>query len=413
MKKATIISIGNELLSGQTVDTNASWLSDNLFSIGIPVVSGYTVGDDIDRIKHALEMSISDAEMVFITGGLGPTKDDLTRDALAKTLNVELQLDEASLNHISEFFKKRTLKMPETNTIQAYIPQGAKPILNALGTAPGIRAESKGKLIFAMPGVPAEMKKMFLDSILPDVKNITKKSRQLCYAVKKLKCFGAGESAIAELIGDYMKRERNPLINSTVHHGITTLHIIAAAKDKKTAQKLVKDDQNNLRDILKEYVFGTDEQTLAEVVAEKLIAQNKTIATAESCTGGLLAKLLTDIPGASVYFIGGWITYSNKAKVEQLSVPPELIERFGAVSEEVAAEMATQAAKKAKADYAIGITGIAGPTGGTEQKPVGLVYISVSAQNQCDVKRLIFPSDRDSIRIRTANTALNLLRLKL
>jgi len=413
MKKATIISIGNELLSGQTVDTNASWLSENLFSIGIPVVSGYTIGDDINRIKNALEMSLSDAEMVFITGGLGPTEDDLTRDALAKTLNVELQLDEASLKQISEFFKKRARKMSETNTIQAYIPQGAEPIRNALGTAPGIRAESKGKLVFAMPGVPAEMKKMFLDSILPDVKNIIKKSRQLSYAVKKLKCFGAGESNIAELIGDYMKRGRNPLINSTVYHGIITLHIIGSAKNKKTAQELVKDDQNKLRGILKEYIFGTDEQTLAEVVAEKLTAQNKTLATAESCTGGLLAKLLTDIPGASAYFTGGWITYSDKAKTEQLSVPPELIERFGAVSEEVAEEMATQAAKKAKADYAIGITGIAGPNGGTEQKPVGLVYISVSAQNQCDVKRFIFPSDRNSIRIRTANTALNLLRLKL
>ena len=410
MRKASIIGIGNELLSGQTVDTNASYLSWKLLSIGIPVVSSYTAGDDIDLIVRMLNLASGDADVVLVTGGLGPTDDDLTRQAFAKFLGSELQLQSELLEKIQNIFAHRERPMPEKNKIQAYIPAGAKAIENNLGTAPGIRAESKGKLFFAMPGVPLEMKQMFEESVFAELKRFAGKG---AIVVLKLKCFGAGESVIAEKLGDLMQRGRNPLINCTVQYGVITLHIIATAEDKGKAQRMAKKDEKTLRNILGELIYGTGEQTLAEVVGAKLAQQKKTIAIAESCTGGTLAKLLTDIPGASRYFTYGWVTYSDIAKITELGVKADLIEKDGAVSYRIAEAMAQGARKRAGADFAIGITGIAGPAGGNEQKPIGLVYISVDSDSGCETKRFIFAYDRDFIRLQAAQTALNMLRLKL
>jgi len=430
MTKASIVSIGNELLSGQTIDTNASWLSGRLLSIGIPVVSFYTVGDDTDAIIRSFNLASSDADLVLATGGLGPTDDDLTRQALAKFLDTELQLKNELLQKIQDFFANRNLQMPQKCTIQAYMPAGAKALANSLGTAPGIMAEVnpvrklgrgpkgrsflsngvKGKLFIALPGVPSEMKQMFEEVVFPELKRFT---TEHAVVVRKLKCFGAGESNIAELLGNLCRRGRNPLINCTAEHGVITLHIIATAKDKIQAQQMAEKDEKLLTDKLGELIYGTGDQTLAEVVGEKLAQQKKTIAVAESCTGGCLAKLLTDIPGASRYFTHGWVTYSNGAKTSELGVPADLIEKHGAVSGQVAHAMAQCARKRAGTAFAIGITGIAGPTGGSEQKPVGLVYISVDSDNGCETKRLIFSHGRDFIRLRAAQTALNMLRLKL
>lgn len=238
-------------------------------------------------------------------------------------------------------------------------------------------------------------------------------SRQVQIAIRKLKCFGAGESTISELLGSLCRRGRNPLINCTVEHGVITLHIIATAKDKDKAQQMVEKDEELLRNLLGALVYGTGEQSLAKVVGQKLAQQKKTIAVAESCTGGILAKLITDIPGASRYFTRGWVTYSNDAKNSELGIPPRLIEKYGAVSEQVARSMAQGARKRAGTDFAIGITGIAGPTGGSEQKPVGLVYISVDSDSDCETQRFIFFHDRGFIRLRAAQTALNMLRLRL
>jgi len=419
MKKASIVSIGNELLSGQTISTNASYLSERLLSIGIPVISSYTIGDEIDLIVRALNLASSDADIVLATGGLGPTDDDLTRQAFAKFLGCELQLQEELLDKIQQRFANRNLQMSAKNKIQAYIPAGAKALENNLGTAPGIRAEytcpeqgrRKGKLLFALPGVPLEMKQMFEESVMPELQRF---AGDQVVIIRKLKCFGTGESNIAEMLGDLMQRGRNPLINCTVEHGVITLTINATAEDKDTAQQIAEKDEKLLRDILGEFVYGTGEQSLAEVVGEKLTQQNKTIATAESCTGGTLAKLLTDIPGASGYFTYGWITYSNDAKISELGIPRELIDKYGAVSEQVAEAMARGAREKSGTDFAVGVTGIAGPTGASEQKPVGLVYISVDTSNGCETKRFIFPSkDRNSVRLRAAQTALNMVRLRL
>ena len=409
MKKASIVTIGNEILSGKTVDTNAAHLAGELQNIGIPVVSSYTVADEIEQIVRALKLAGSDADVIIATGGLGPTDDDLTRQAFAEFLGVELQLHEELLEKIQERFARRNLEMPEINKIQAYIPAGAKALDN-IGTAPGIMAEYKGKLFIALPGVPMEMKQMFEESILPELKQY---AGSQAVVVRRLKCFGAGESTIAEIIGDMMQRGRNPLINCTASSGIITLHIIATAKKQNEAKKMAEKDEKFLRDTLGDMIYGTEEQTLAEVVGEKLARQKKTLAVAESCTGGWLAKLITDVPGASGYFTQGWITYSNDAKSSELGVPVDLIEKHGAVSEQVATAMAQGARGKAGTDYAISITGIAGPTGGTEQKPVGLVYISVDSDSGCETKRCLFISKREFIRLRAAQTALNMLRLKL
>ncbi len=413
MKKASIVSIGNELLSGQTVDTNAAYLSRKLLSIGIPVVSSYTVGDDVDLIVRSLKLARGDADMVLATGGLGPTDDDLTRQAFSKLLGSELQLENELLQKIQDFYTRRNLRMPPKNKIQAYIPAGAKALANNLGTAPGIMAKVKAKLLIAMPGVPSEMKQMFEESVSAELKRVAAESRQVAIVVRKLKCFGAGESTISELLGNLCQRGRNPLINFTVEYGVITLHIIATAKDEGQAQQMAEKDEKLLRNILGELVYGTGEKTLAEVVGEKLAQQKKTLAVAESCTGGTLAKLLTDIPGASGYFTYGWVAYSNSAKVSELGVPADLIEKHGAVSSQIAEAMAQGARKEAGTDFAIGVTGIAGPAGAGEQKPVGLVYISVDYDNGGENKRFIFSHGRDFIRLQTAQTALNMLRLKL
>jgi nicotinamide-nucleotide amidase len=369
-------------------------------------------------IVRMLNLASGDADLVLVTGGLGPTDDDVTRQGLAKFLGSELQLQDKLLEKIQNIFAHRERPMPEKNKIQAYIPAGTKTIENNLGTAPGIRADStsspraelKGKLIFVMPGVPSEMKQMFEESVFTELKRFAGKQAVF---VLKLRCFGAGESVIAEKLGDLMQRGRNPLINCTVQYGVITLHIIATAEDKDKAQRMAEKCEKTLRNILGELIYGTGEQTLAEVVGAKLAQQKKTIAVAESCTGGTLAKLLTDIPGASRYFTYGWVTYSDIAKINELGIKADLIERDGVVSYRIAEAMAQGARKRAGTDFAIGITGIAGPSGGNEQKPIGLVYISVDSDSGCETKRFIFAHNRDFIRLQAAQTALNMLRLKL
>ena len=410
MKKASIVSVGNELLAGQTVDTNAAHLSGRLLSIGVPVVSSYAVGDEIERIVRALGLASADADVVIATGGLGPTDDDLTRQALAKFLGVDLELHNELLEKMREYFARRDLQMAAKNEIQAFLPAGARALANNRGTAPGIMAESNGKLFFAMPGVPLEMKQMFAESVLPELRQF---AGDQAVVVRKLRCFGAGESTIAERLGTIMQRGRNPLINCTVESGVITLHIVATAQGAETAERMALKDEESLRKTLGELVYGSAEQSLGQVVGEKLARCRKTLAVAESCTGGLLAKLLTDIPGASEYFTCGWVTYSNRAKSSELGIAADLIEKHGAVSEQVAEAMARGARRRAGTDFAIGITGIAGPGGGSEQRPSGLVYVSVDSEQGCETKRCLFTHNRQFVRLRSAQTALNMLRLKL
>jgi len=300
--------------------------------------------------------------------------------------------------------------MSANNKVQAYIPAGAEAIANNVGTAPGIMAERDGKIFVCLPGVPEEMKQMFAESVTGKLKQA---GGGQVVITRRLNCFGTGESVIAGKLGDLMRRDRNPLINCTVSGGIITLHIVATSKDRAGAEEMIEKDARQLRALLVDLAYGEDEKTLAEVVGAKLWEQGKKLAVAESCTGGLIAKLLTDVPGSSDYFVCGWVTYSNEAKIRELGVDAGLIEEYGAVSTEVARAMAEGARIRAEADFAIGVTGIAGPGGGTDKKPVGLVYIAVAGPGRLDVQRHIFSHSRGHIRYRTALAALNILRLKL
>lgn len=413
MSRTSIVTIGNEILSGITVNTNAAYLADKLLLLGISTVSSYTVADELDSIAQALEAAVEDAELVITTGGLGPTSDDLTRQALAKFLGVELELKKELMEKIENFFIRIGQQMRENTKQQAYLPAGTTALENKIGTAPGIRAEKNEKLIFCLPGVPAEMKRMFESSVLEELAQIVKKSNQSLTVLRKVKCFGEGESTIAEMLEPFCARDRNPLINFTADCGVITVHIVARGKDYNEVTRIAEAEQEKLVERLGELVFSTDEKDLAEVVGCQLIELRKTLAVAESCTGGLLAEIITAVPGASNYFTHGWITYSNDAKINELGVDADLIKRYGSVSGEVAEAMAKGARLRAKTDVSVAITGIAGPSGGTEQKPVGLVYISVDSSFYSETKRFIFAAGRASIRLRSANAALNMVRLAL
>ena len=410
MKKACIVSVGNELLSGDVVDTNSAWIAKRLLKFSVPVISIFKIGDDIALISDTLKRAAQHADIIFVTGGLGPTDDDITRNGITEFIGEDLYFDELAWQRIDNYFKCRGWPASDKNKLQAWFPEGAKIIDNNLGTAPGFKVEFNGKIIVSMPGVPSEMKQMFAESVEPELEKF---SDGTVINVKKVKLFGKGESTIAQMLGDLMARDRNPLINCTVSCGVITLYIIATAKNEHTAQQLIDSDLKKLQSIFGDIIFGYDEQQFEHVIGELLRRTGKTLAIAESCTGGLISKMITDIPGASEYFTFGWVTYSNQAKISQLGVDEETINKYGAVSAEVAGQMAVGARAKSGSDYAIAVTGIAGPGGGTEQKPVGLVYIGIADGNNCDVREFKFSRDREFIRLRTAQTALNLLRLKV
>jgi len=411
MKKACIVSIGNELLNGQTVDTNASWLAGRLLEKGVLTAGIWLVPDEKQRIVKAIQDASELGDLILITGGLGPTDDDLTRDAVAAYLGVELEFHTEILRIINDFFERRGRKMAPTNRSQAYFPAGAAILDNPIGTAPGFWARKKDIDIVVMPGVPSEMKQMFTGHVLPSVEQSLLTARVVC---RKLRCFGAGESDIAQKLGNLMERGRNPLINCTCGSGEIILHINAASEDAAAALEMINDDIAAIRGRLGEWVYGEDDQSLPEVVGNLLKKRHQTIVTAESCTGGLLAQMLTEIPGSSEYLLAGWVTYSNEAKIRLLGVPEKIIADFGAVSEPVAQSMAVQAAQKSGADIAIAITGIAGPDGGTDEKPVGLVYIGVLMDGVCQVRECRFSAmNRHWVRLRSALTALNYIRLRL
>jgi nicotinamide-nucleotide amidase len=424
--RANLLSIGDELASGLTIDTNSAWIAQHLTALGIPVAAHLTIGDSLTPIVSAIKLAIETLQQddepgtLIITGGLGPTEDDLTRQALAAALNQELVEEPDAVLQLENWFKSRGRTMSPSNRIQALRPSSAECIENTAGTAPGLFAKTDDIQIVAMPGVPREMKEMFTRSILPTLQKAAGKNVTL---VTKLNTFGLGESLIGERIKDLMTRGANPAVGTTANDGIVSVRIYATGQ-KEIAETATAQLKKTLNDRLHPFIYGENTETLQAAVA-KLLLQNKyTLTTAESCTGGLLSKFLTDIPGSSAYFPRGWITYSNLAKHEDLNVSQELLETHGAVSEQVAKAMADGAKKFAQTDYALAITGVAGPDGGTESKPVGTVWIALAAPDPghplnhpgppaTTAKKFIFPGDRQSIRLRAAQMALALLRWKL
>ncbi len=410
MKKAYVICIGNELLNGRTLNTNLQYLSQQFFNHGIEIAGSSILPDEQGTIVKGLDFALGEAEIIVLTGGLGPTDDDLTREAMAEFLKVDLVQNDAQLMRLTEFFEKRNKPMPQLNVCQAFIPKGAQAIDNPNGTAPGIYVRQAQALIFALPGVPSEMQSMVESFVLPQIARYADGQHVL---IRRLHCFGTGESNIAEMIGDMMRRDRNPLVNITAGAGVITLHIIGRGKDEAAVQAQISEDEQKLRGILGELVFGCDGQTLPQIVGQMLVEKGQFLCVAESCTGGLIGKMVTDVPGSSRYFSGGWITYSDQAKTRELNVPQELLQAHGAVSKQIAKAMAEGARQRSGADWAIAVTGIAGPDGGTPKKPVGLVYIALDGPNGSEVYEQHFPYQRAIVRQRTALTALNLLRKQL
>lgn len=410
--RAEIISIGAELMTGAAVDTNSAYLSEQLARLGVPVDRHTTVGDELAAIAAALIASAERAALVLVTGGLGPTRDDLTRAALASAMGVGLRRDAESVRQIEGFFRSIARPMPDANRVQADVPEGAEVLANDWGTAPGIRAPLRSATVFCMPGVPREMKQMFARYVTPFV---AAAGPSAGLATRVLRTFGAGESTLAEQIEDLMVPGRNPAVGTTASEGVISVRIVAAAPSPADAARLADADVAEVRRRLGSLIYGADDETLATVVGALLAEQGRTLATAESCTGGLIAKLLTDVAGASRYFVGGAVTYSNAQKLALLGVPEALLAERGAVSAEVAEAMARGCRERFASDLAIAVTGIAGPDGGTAEKPVGLVYIGLTHATGAIVKECRFSDrlDRAAIRDRSAKTALNMLRRHL
>jgi len=408
---AELLSIGTELVIGRSLDTNSQWLSTRLSEMGVGVTHHTTVGDDHADNIDAFRTAARRSALVIVTGGLGPTRDDLTREVLAEVAGVPLALDEASLHHIEAMFARRNRPMPERNRTQAYLPQGATPIPNPNGTAPGIWMEVGSSVVVCLPGVPAEMYAMFNEWVAPRVRERFGGARAT--VVRTIRTFGTGESHAEELLGDLITRGRDPEVGITASEATITLRVVAHGANPEEASAKAARDVAFIREKLGTLVYGEDDETLATAVGRLLSERRQTLATAESCTGGLVGHMLTEIPGSSAYYLGGLIVYSNEAKSKFCDVPLSLLEQFGAVSPQVAQALAQGVRARFNADFGVGVTGVAGPGGGTAAKPVGLVYIAVADANDCQVIQSNWPADRSSIKIRSAKTALNLLRLRL
>jgi nicotinamide-nucleotide amidase len=411
IKSAEIVTIGTEMLLGDLVDTNTAWLSSHLAPLGVAIYRHTTVGDNRQRIVAAILEAASRADLVVTTGGLGPTSDDLTNECLALAAGRELIEYPEAREHVDEMFRRFGRTPTPSNYKQALFPEGTRLIPNPLGTAMGALLELDDALVATFPGVPGEMKAMFEETLAPLIKERTDGaivSRTLWFT-------GIGESALAEQVQDLLDAS-DPTVAPLAGQGKVRLRITARASTPEEAEKKIEPVAEEILDRLGEYYFGVDSETIESVLARLLGERGATLALAESCTGGLLAKRLTDMAGSSAYFKEGLVTYSNESKERLLGVPHDLLVEHGAVSEPVAKAMAEGARKLAGSDYALSVTGVAGPDGGTEEKPVGLVYVGLADEGEATVKKLDLSAwrrSREAIRERTANRAFDLLRRRL
>ncbi len=410
MLNAEIIAIGSEMLTPFRVDTNSLWLTERLNSMGIDVKLKTIVGDDEARLEETIRDAMKRSEIVISTGGLGPTEDDITRKIFARVLKRRLILDDDILEKLKARFAKRGIVMSENNSRQALVLERAEVLPNPNGTAPGILIEEGKCIIAIMPGPPREMKPMFDASVAPVLKQ---RVGDVLILRRKLNIFGLGESAVDELAAPVYTKYRNPSTTILFKDGQIELHLTAQVKTETEGTRLLDELSGQLEEALGDYVYSRHDETLEQVAGELLRWRGYSLATAESCTGGLLAGRVTEVAGSSEYFLEGVVTYSNEAKMRMLGVPTAMLEEHGAVSEPVACAMATGVRKLAGATFGIGVTGIAGPGGGSEEKPVGLVYIALADEDNVTARKFIFPGDRQFIRILSVNAALDLLRRRI
>ena len=407
--KTEIITVGTEILLGDILNTNTHYLSNELANMGIDVYYQITVGDNEQRLLSQLKESFKRSDLVILTGGLGPTEDDITKEVCAKYFNMEMEFHEQSWDKIIEIHNKMNRKPTENNRKQAYFPKGSLILPNKYGTAPGCIMEKDKKTIIVMPGPPKEMKPMFDNYVKPfllkDNKNILKS--------KVLRIIGMGESKIENDLLDLIDKQINPTIATYAKDGECTVRITAKGKNEKEVESLIEPISNEIKSRFKEKVYGEDDTAIEDEVDKILVDNNLTIAVAESCTGGMVAADLINYPGISSVFMEGCVTYSNEAKMMTLNVKKETLNTVGAVSEQCAKEMSEGVAARHNTNIGLSTTGIAGPEGGSEDKPVGLVYMGITINNKTIVKKYIFNGNRQQIRSRACKTLLNDLRLEL
>jgi nicotinamide-nucleotide amidase len=411
--RAEIIAIGSELASGQSLDTNSYWLSQQLTALGITIAFHTTLGDVLEDHLAVFENACTRADIVVMTGGLGPTQDDLTREALAQCAGVPLVEDAECLAAIAAMFARRNRVMSERNRVQALFPRGATPLPNPVGTAPGIWMQVDRATVACLPGVPHEMKLMFRDQVVPRLRQSGLVN--LITVHRKINLFGKGESEIEAQAMDLTARGRVPDVGITAHDSTISFRITATAPTEEEARLLIEPTAKLIYERFGSLVVGEGSDDVPEAVASELAAANATLATAESCTGGVVAQMITAIPGVSQSYLGGVVSYANEAKIEFLGVPSALIDNHGAVSPQVAAAMAEGVRTRLGADLGLATTGVAGPSGGTPEKPVGLVYLGLATSKGTQTRRLDIGSDqpRDIIQRRSSKAALNWVRLTL
>ena len=404
---AEIIAIGSELLTPHRTDTNSLFITDHLNRIGIEVVLRTIVGDDRERLTQALALALQRSDIIITSGGLGPTEDDLTRECAAAALGKTMYRDSSLLNEIEERFRSRGLTMPSVNLRQSMVIEGAQVLRNPRGTAPGQWINHDGKMLILLPGPPRELQPMFEEICIPLLQRTGPPSVLLA---RSLRITGLTESAVEELAAPIYTQYNNPVTTILASPGDVQLHLRAKASQYSEAKSLLDELSCQLEAKLRNYIYSTNGDCLEKVVGNLLHQQGQTLAVAESCTGGLLAERITDVPGSSDYFLGGFVCYSDSWKLNFLDVPADVLEKHGAVSEPVARLLAEGVRKKAGSTYGIGITGIAGPSGSTPSKPVGLVYLALAAPKETQVLQRLYPGEREIIRWQSTQAALDMLR---
>ena len=406
-----IITIGDEILYGHILDTNAKWLSKNLNELGVKTNKISTIGDNYIQIKDILESSIKENDIIIFTGGLGPTNDDITKKCLNDFFKGKLISDKNTLSHIKKIFKKRNLDLTKKNRDQALVPDNCKVLHNKYGTAPGIAFEKDNKLVISLPGVPYEMKSLFEDKCSRIIKQ--KFSLSIIHH-RTIKTVGIGESWLSDLISEWEKNLDNTISLAYLPSiGRVKLRLTGRGNNLNKIKSAIDKEEKKVLPILRKYIYGFDNEELESCVGNLLIKNKKTLSIAESCSGGYLSHLVTSIPGSSKYFSGSVVAYSNNIKINNLNVNKKNIEKFGAVSKEVVEEMATNVRKKFNSSIGISTSGIAGPSGGTEKKPVGTVWIGYSDKNKTLSKKLLLTNRRDINITLSSIGALNMTRLSL
>ncbi len=409
--KAEIISIGDELLIGQVINTNASWIGEQLTMAGIKVYQAVSIADDYNHIFEALELAGRRADVVLITGGLGPTKDDITKKTLCDFFGSKPVFNEQVFEDVKEIFRVRGRKVTELNRKQAEVPDNCTVIRNIHGTAPGMWFEKEGKIFVSMPGVPFEMRPMVTDYIIPELQ---KRFNLPAIFHKTVLTQGVPESEMAAMIEEWENTlPSNVKLAYLPQPGIVRLRLTASGENRDEPVKVVENEIVRLKEIIGEYIFGFDKDTIEEIVGDLLREKGKTVSTAESCTGGYIAHLITSIAGSSDYYKGSVVSYANEIKSKILNVSDEDLEKYGAVSEPVVRQMAEGVREKFGTDYALATSGIAGPAGGTDEKPVGTTWIALATPEKVTAKLYNFGEHRGRNIRRSALMALDMLRKEL